>query len=82
MELSGIAVIGIGIESPQGFGTRVGIGVGLPLSEFEFNCKNGIDPSSVCLAVAQRIQTLSDTRINCSKQILINLIKFFMVFVA
>ena len=37
-------------ELPQGFGTRVGIGVELPLLELELNCKNGIDPSSDTLA--------------------------------
>ena len=31
---------------PFGLGTGFGIGVELPLSELELNCKNGIDPSS------------------------------------
>ena len=37
MELSGIAIIGIGIgtELPLGFGIRFGIGVQFPLSESE-----------------------------------------------
>ena len=46
MESSGIAIIGIGIELPKGFGSGVGIGVDLPLWELEFTCKNGIYPSS------------------------------------
>ena len=41
---NGIAVIGIGMELPYGFRTGVGIGVELPLSDSELNCKNRIDP--------------------------------------
>ena len=49
MELSGIAIIGIGMgfERPHGFGTGVGVGVELPLSELELNCINGIDPALI-----------------------------------
>ena len=48
MELRGIGIIeiGIGIELPWGFGTGIGNGVELPLSELELNGKSGIDPSS------------------------------------
>ena len=46
MELNGIAIIGIGIELPYRFDTGVGIGMELPLSELELNCKNVIVPRS------------------------------------
>ena len=83
MELSGIAIIGIGIELPLSeleleLGTGFGIGVELPLSELELelNCKNGIDPSSVSYCTCNGTILMHKTMLiiitNCNSIVLYN----------